>query len=109
MSGADFLLGDIGKKPEKRTKLAPNGIAVTPDEIEAVLSDAAKDGKNLAIGIRGAVSALEQLKKSGLTGEALVVLVTEKCAWAKNGKRVSAETVQLVLESLFNRLGEYVR
>ncbi len=66
------------------------------------------DGKQLVEGIRGALSGLDALKKSGLTGEALVVLVTEKCAWAKNGKRVSAETVQFVLEALF-RLGEYVR
>lgn len=107
--GSDWLLGDVGKKAEKKTKLAPGAITVTPDEIEAVLADSARDGKRLAGGIRAAVTALEQLKQSGLTGEALVVLVTEKCAWAKNGKRVSAETVQLVLEALFGRLGEYVR
>lgn len=108
MSAADWLLGDVGKKTKAPPKLAPNGIHVTPDEIDAVLADVAVSGKRLRAGIDAAVTQLEALKKAGLTGEALVLLVESKCARAKNGSRISADTVQLVLEGLF-RLGEHVR
>lgn len=108
MSGEDWLLGDVGKKPGKPKKLERAPSPPELDQVEQLLDDVAGDGKRLVAGVNSAVAALEAMKKSGLTGEALVVLVTEKCAWAKNGKRVSPETVQLVLEALF-RLGEYVR
>lgn len=108
MSGADWLLGDVGKKTKAAPKIAHNGIHVLPEEIDAVLHGAAADAKKLRGGIDSATSALDALKQSGLTGEALVIMVTEKCARAKNGSRLSPDTVQLVLEGLF-RLGEYVR
>lgn len=107
MSGADWLLGDVGKA-KKVTKLAPNGIHVTPEEIDQVLHGVAKDAKALRGGIDSSVTALEALKTSGLTGEALVLLVAAKVGRSKNGTRIGLETVQTVLEALF-RLGEHVR
>jgi hypothetical protein len=108
MSGADWLLGDTGKKKAAPKLVASGGIEVTPDEVDAVLADVAGAGKKLRAGIDAAVSQLEAIKKCGLTGEALVLLVEAKCARAKNGSRISADTVQLVLEGLF-RLGEHTR
>lgn len=107
MSGADWMLGEL-PKPKAQKKLQRSVEPLAIDEAVRFLEDAAGDGKALAGGLKKGVAALEALRVSGLTGEALVVLVTDKCAWAKNDKRVSAETVQLVLEALF-RLGEYVR
>lgn len=109
MSGADWLLGDVGGKKKPAPKLVSSGgIAISKHEVDAVMADFAGDGKKLRGGIDAAAAQLDALKNVGLTGEALVLLVEAKCAWAKNGKRVSAETVKIVLEALF-RLGEYVR
>lgn len=106
MSGADWMLGDVGAKPKKAVKIHNSGEL----DIDAAvaLMDSKKDGEALRGGLDKAASALEALRKTGLTGEALVVLVTEKCGRARNGSRLSADTVQLVLEGLF-KLGEYVR
>jgi hypothetical protein len=106
LSGADWMLGKLEPKPQK--KLARAAVPLNVDDAVRYLEDAAGDGKKLVTGIRKGVEALEALRTSGLTGEALVVLITEKCARAKNGSRLSADTVQLVLEGLF-RLGEYTR
>lgn len=105
-TGADFMLGDMGTKPKKATKIHNSGEL----DIDAAVAflDSKKDGERLRAGLDNAVSALEALKKTGLTGECLVVLVTEKCGRASNGSRLTAATVQVVLEGLF-RLGEYVR
>lgn len=106
-SGADWLLGDPPKPKEpKKLQRAPTPLEL--DQAEKFLEDAAGDGKKLVAGLRSAITALEAIKKSGLTGEALVVLVTEKCGRTSAGGRVSQATVQAVLEALF-RLGEYVR
>jgi hypothetical protein len=108
MSGADWLVGDVGKKgPPKKLQRAPEPLAV--DDAVRYLEDAAGDGKRLVAGLKSATSALDALRASGLTGEALVVLVTAKCAYSKvNGRPISEATVQQVLEGLF-RLGEYSR
>lgn len=104
--GADFMLGDMGLKKTKAVKIHNSGEL----DIDAAvaLMDSKKDGEALRGGLDRAVSALEALRKTGLTGECLVVLITEKCQRAKNGSRLSADTVQIVLEGLF-RLGEYTR
>lgn len=106
MSGADWLIGDVGSKPKKAVKITTSGDL----DIDAAvaLMDSKKDGEALRGGLDRGGSALEALKKTGLTGEALVVLVTAKCTNAANGKPISDDTVRRVLEALF-RLGEYVR
>lgn len=106
MSGADWLIGKAPEKAGKATRIKTTG-ELDIDAVEALM-DSKRDGEKLRSGLDNATSALEALKKAGLTGEALVVLVAEKCARAKNGSRLSADTVQIVLEGLF-RLGEYVR
>jgi hypothetical protein len=108
VSGEDWLLGDVGKpKKEKKLQRAPTPLEL--DQAERFLEDAAGDGKALVAGLGKAVGALDALRASGLTGEALVVLVTAKTAYSKvNGRPISDVTVQQVLEGLF-RLGEYVR
>lgn len=105
-NGADFMLGDVGLKKTKAVKIHNSGEL----DIDAAVAmfDSKKDGEALRSGLDKAVSALDALKKTGLTGECLVVLVVEKCARSRNGTRLSADAVQLVLEGLF-RLGEYTR
>lgn len=107
MSGADWLIGDVGSKPAKAKKIHREPTPLDFDAVEAFL-DSKKDGEKLRAGLDHAVSALDALKLAGLTGEALVVLVTAKCSNAANGKPISDDTVQRVLEGLF-RLREYVR
>lgn len=106
MSGADWLLGDVGKKPREPVKIRQSGEL----DIDAAvaLMESKKDGERLRAGMDSGIAALEALKKTGLTGDALVVLVTAKCSNAANGKPISDDTVRRVLEALF-RLGEYVR
>lgn len=106
-SGADFLLGDVGLKPKKTVKIHNSGDL----DVDAAVAmfDMKKDGEALRGGLDRAISALDALKKTGLTGEALVVLVQAKCKRpSSGGKPATRETVQAVLEGLF-RLGEYVR
>lgn len=106
--GSDFLIGDIGK-PKEQKKLQRAAEPLVVDDAVRFLEDAAGDGKQLVAGMKKAASALEALRTSGLTGEALVVLVTAKVAYSKvNGRPISDVTVQQVLEGLF-RLGEYTR
>lgn len=108
-SGPDWMLGDVGKpKKEKKLERAPTKLEL--DQAEKFLEDAAGDGKALVAGLKKATSAIDAIRTSGLTGEALVVLVLAKCGYCVNhGKnKPSAEVVQGVLEGLF-RLGEYTR
>lgn len=111
MSAADWFVGKVGEpKPKRQVKLAAPA-DVTPaqlDDVERLLDRAADEGKKLAAGITAGMSAMERLASCGLTPDALVLLVTAKCRWAKNGKKVSPETVEIVLEALF-RLGEHLR
>lgn len=106
--GADWMLGNVGKKPAR--KIAHNGIHVTPDEIDAVLNETRAAAKKLAHDIKSATAGVQALRESGLTGEALVVLVTEKCGnYRTDGGRYQKPTqavVQCVLEALL-RIGEY--
>lgn len=104
--GGDWLVGD--SKPKKIVKVAPDGIHVTPEEIDAVIHGTARDAKAIRGGIDHAVAGLEAIKTCGLTGEALVLLVAAKVSRSKNGTRIGVETVQTVLEGLF-RLGEHIR
>lgn len=106
-TGSDWMLGSVGA-PKAQKKLQRAAESLPIDDAVRFLEDASGDGKKLVAGLKRGVDALEGLRQSGLTGEALVVLVTEKCARAKNGSRLSSDTVQLVLEGLF-RLGEYTR
>lgn len=106
--GADFMLGDLGLKKDKKAavKLRDSG-DLDLDAVERLM-DSKKDGEALRKGLDGAVSALDALRRIGLTSEAIIVLVTEKCRPDKNGNATSRATVQRVLEGLF-RLSEYVR
>jgi len=111
--GADFLLDGLpSPKNGKAKKIAladkADGEYVAPDEIEAVIRDVGASGKRVVGGIRGVLTGLAAIKASGLTGEALVILVENKCAHADNRNPISRSTVKKVLEALF-RLGEYVR
>lgn len=106
--GVDWMLGDLGPRKTSKKLVSVEGVRVTSEEVDAVLADVHGSGKKLRSGIDAAVQQLEALKSIGLTGEALVLLVTEKCRPDKNGNPTSAVTVQRVLEGLF-RLGEYVR
>jgi hypothetical protein len=109
MTGSDWLLGDVGKKARATKKLvSSDGIAISREDIDAVLADVVGSGKKLRASIDAATGQLEALKNSGLTGEALVLLVAAKVSRSKNGTRIGVETVQTVLEGLF-RLGEHVR
>lgn len=106
VSGGDFMLGDVGAVKRPVAKIHNSG-ELDIDAAERFM-DSKKEGEALRAGIDKAASALDALRKTGLTGECLVVLVTEKCGRAANGSRLTAATVQVVLEGLF-RLGEYVR
>ena len=105
-TGADFLLGDVGLKPKKEARLRTGGDLDI--DVAVQFLDSKKDGEALRVGLDKTVSALDALRKTGLTGECLVVLVTAKCANNANGKPIADDTVKRVLEALF-RLGEYVR
>lgn len=100
------MLGNVGPKSKPAAKIQRSDLDF--DSVEQLMDGTAKDGKRLRDGIAGVAASLDALKRVGLTGEALVLLVEAKCARAKNGSRLSADTVQLVLEGLF-RVGEYVR
>jgi hypothetical protein len=108
--GADWLLGNAGNRPAP-VKLK-NTETLDIDAAERFLEKGAADGKRLRNGIDNGSAALKALKESGLTGEALVVLIAEKCGnYRTDGGRYQRPTsamVQCVLEALF-RLGEYVR
>lgn len=104
--GADFMMGSVGLKPKREAKIHNSGEL----DIDAAVQflDSKKDGEALRAGLDKAVSAIEAIKKTGLTGECLVVLVTSKCENAANGKPISDDTVRRVLQALF-RLNEFVR
>lgn len=109
--GTDFL-SKLGPKKKSEPRALAEGIVVRPDEIEAVVNDMSKTGKRAADGLRTVVKGLDALRDCGLTGEALVVLVTEKCeAYRTEGGRVMRPNnacVQVVLEALFLKLDEYL-
>lgn len=108
MSGADWMMGDVGKKQAKPERKILNSGDLDIDAAVALM-DSKKDGEAIRGGLDKAVSALDALRKTGLTGEALVVLVHRKCRTPlRGGKPPAEEAVQIVLEALF-RLGEYVR
>ncbi len=46
--------------------------------------------------------AINGMLACGLTREALLILITAKCKRAKNGSRLSEDTVEIVLEALEN-------
>jgi hypothetical protein len=110
VSGADWLVGDVGKRETKPKRLEHSPTPLEIDQAERFLEDAAGDGKQLVAGMKKATAALDALRSCGLTGEALVVLVQAKCGYCVNhGKnKPSPDVVQGVLEGLF-RLGEFVR
>lgn len=94
----------------RAVKKKGNGIAVDPlelDEVEQALAAPAAVAGKVHASMRAALTAVERLYKSGLTREALVVLIAEKCGRAPNGTRISTETVGKVLDAL-GRLDEYV-
>ena len=105
--GGDFMVGNSGPKTSKAVKIHNSGDL----DIDAAvaLMDSKKDGEALRSGLDKAVSALDALRKTGLTGEALVVLVHAKCERKQGmGQPPSVHAVQSVLEGLF-KLGDYVR
>ena len=105
--GSDFLLGDLVKpKAEKKLQRAAEPLAI--DDAVDFLESGAADTKKLVGGLKAAVSALDAIRASGLTGEALIVLVQAKCKSDAKGNETSRPQVERVLEGLF-RLGEYVR
>lgn len=106
VDGGDFMLGDVGLKKTKAVRIHNSGEL----DIDAAvaLMDSKKDGEALRAGLDKAVSALDALRKTGLTGECLVTLVQAKCKFAANGHAISLDTVQKVFEGLF-KLGEYTR
>lgn len=106
--GADFLIGDVGLKPKRESAKIRNSGDLDINAAVAFL-DSKKDGEALRAGLDGAVTALEGLRKVGLTGEALVVLLHPKMRWTKKGHQLTHEHVEIVLDALFNRLQEYVR
>lgn len=107
-AGSDFLLGDVGLKPTRpAAKIQRSGDL----DINAAVAflDSKKDGEALRAGLDGAISALDALRKTGLTGECLVVLLQPKLRWTKKGHQLTHEHVEIVLDGLFNKLHEYVR
>lgn len=111
MSGADFLIGKVLGKG-RRQSIAPEGIAVTREQIDDAIAATAGVAKKMASGVSLAKRQLDEIRSSGLTGEALVVLVHSRCKPVKTlGGRLltpSVEQVQGVLEALFS-IGELVR
>jgi len=106
--GADFMLGDVGLKPKRANQKIHNSGELDINAAVAFL-DSKKDGEALRAGLDAALSAVEAMRKTGLTGEALVVLLHPKLRWTKKGHQLTHEHVEIVLEALFNRLQEYVR
>ena len=108
-SGADWLVGDVGK-PKAQKKLQRAAEPLDVDDAVDFIEQADKDAGRLVADLKTAAKALDAIWTSGLTGEALVVLVQAKCGYCVNhGKnKPSTDVVQGVLEGLF-RLGEYVR
>lgn len=105
IDGADWLVGHVTKKAEKRiTPVSPAAL----DDVERFLDDASGDGKRLVAGLKKATDSLELIRQCGLTGDALVTLVLAKCGYLKNGNLPTENTVRVVLEALF-KLGEHLR
>lgn len=109
-SAEDWLLGDVISKAGRNGKPEKKIHRTGELDIDAVvaLMDVKKDGERLRVGLDGALAALDALKKTGLTGEALVLLVTAKTPTDKHGNAASPAVVQRVLEGLM-RIGEFVR
>lgn len=110
VDGAAWLLGRAG--PQQKATVSPRIKAekLEPHETEAVIrmfGDAAGAGKALVGGLDGASEALQQIIRCGLTPEALVILVTEKCPRDRAGRPTTTDTVERVLQGLF-RLPEYL-
>jgi hypothetical protein len=117
-SGADWLLGDVGKpkKGKKPGTLYPKeGVALLDDVEEYLESEAsakllappaAAKALNAAIGT--AYDKAMELMRSGLTGEALCLLIAEKSPRSRTGTRISTETVKAVLQGM-QKLGEWVK
>ena len=105
--GADFLLGNVGLKKERPAQKVQMTGDVNIDAAVAFL-DSKKDGELLRAGLDKITVGLEAMRKVGLTGEALVVLLHPKLRWTKKGHQLTHEHVEIVLDALFNRLQEYV-
>lgn len=92
MSGTDFLIGKILGKG-KRQSIAPEGIAVTREQIDDAIAATAGAAKKMASGVSLAKRQLDEIRSSGLTGEALVVLVHSRCLPVKNARRPHVDSV----------------
>ncbi len=111
IKGGDFMFSKLdARMGAKNNKLnvPKRDEPLDIDGAERFLEDAAGAGKKLAEGLRKAATALDDIANSGLTHEALLVLVTAKCGSDRHGNATTTEKVRLVLEGLF-RLDEYLR
>lgn len=106
-SGADWLLGDVGQ-PKKGKKQLAEVEEYLESEASARLLDPPSAAKALNQAVLTAHEKAVELIRSGLTVEALALLIAEKSPSGANGKRPSPETVKLVLRGMA-KLDEWVR
>lgn len=107
VDAAEWFLGGAGVKDTAVRKL---------DEVEEYVSSEASarqlDPPGSAKAIATATRRVHELGagmvQSGLTKDALCLLISEKCPRSKNGTRIGPETVESVLKGIL-RLNEHLR
>lgn len=110
VDGPGWLLGRVGEKKAKAPVKLTRAEKVEPHEVDEVVrmfDDVGGAGKRLAAGVEQLGGALQQIIACGLTPEALIILVREKCRCDRKGNQTTTDQVERVLEGLF-RLPEYL-
>lgn len=95
----------------KTPKPSRRPIAVDPAEVDNVVAEMSRNGetaKKLRADVAGALEGVKGLYHSGLTREALVLLVWDRTGFTKKHRvKPTPEVVGLVLDAL-GRLDEYL-
>lgn len=98
MSGADFLMGNVGLKKKRAA------VEVSPEQINEVvrqMSEAAERAADIGEGVAAvARAAVVLVGNSGLTRECLVVLLQDRMGNQRNGKLMPKGTVDAFLQAL---------
>lgn len=108
--GKDFL-GKVLSKSKGEKKLQLDKEAMDLDAVERFMTQGGENAQKLVAGLKTMRSGLDAVRDSGLTAEALVVLVMGKCPLytTAGGRRQMPDrpVVEAVLEGLF-ALDEYL-
>lgn len=103
---------DKARKPPSTSRRNADAAAdVDPAEIDAVVREMSGPGdqaKRIRADVAGALEGVRKMYRSGLTREAFILLVHDRCGFTKKHRvKPTPEAVGLVLDAL-GKLGEFL-